>query len=80
VGRILSVAVMIVTAVPQGLAEARANSQLKMQDNRIPQMEGAPDTVTGELEVVTVHSYWGVRQDYIVDGWNVDPASIVPAP
>jgi len=69
---------MIVTAVPMGLAAARANNKLKMVDPRIPTVEGAPNAVIGELRVVTVHSYWGVRQDYIVDGWTVDPASIVP--
>jgi hypothetical protein len=79
VARILIVAVMIVTAVPQGLAEARANNKRKRVDPRIPEMKGAPDTVTGELEIVTVHSYWGVREDYMVDGWVVDPASIIPA-
>jgi hypothetical protein len=70
---------MIVTAVPLGVAEAKANNKLRMVDPRIPTMEGAPDTVTGELEVVTVYSYWGVRQDHMVSGWLVDPASIVAA-
>jgi hypothetical protein len=71
----------IVTAVPAGLKEARAQAGARIVDVSIPTMEGAPDMVTGPLTTrhVVVPE---VHIDYVkctVQGWDVDPATITEA-
>ncbi len=69
---------IIVTAVPSGLKEAPAQANAPIVNVAIPTMEGAPDTVTGPL--MTRHvAVPEVNIDYIkciVQGWDVDPATI----
>jgi len=68
----------VVTAVPAGLNEARAQAGEPTANMSIPTMAGAPDKVTGPLttmhvEVPAVHIEC---VKCIVDGWDVDPSTI----
>jgi hypothetical protein len=68
----------VVTAVPAGYKEARAQDGAHMVDVSMPTMTGAPATVSGPL---TTHHVVvpEVRIDYIkciVAGWDVGPTTI----
>lgn len=68
----------LVTAVPLGLAEWKADPD----DPALPDMTGAPETVHGALSSthVDVSDLRGGRiiyDRYEVDGWDVDPTTIV---
>ncbi len=72
----------LVTAVPLGLVESKANNLLEYPDPAIPDMDGAPEAVTGPLKIVTVDARLMavhlVYTRYEVDGWDVDEKTIRP--